>query len=559
MLRRLLESWLDSASERSYQSAFCQMLSAKGHTILHSTRHSALEFGKDIITLNPDGIPCAYQLKGNPGSRLSLSQFQKIQNQLVQLVSQPIIYPGIPIQPFNTFLVTNGIVEEEVQKALDELNRGFIASQTIGKPVVIISRGQILNWAIELGLSLWPSELDDVNRLLQLLVTDGEQIFPADMLHDLLFHIFLFEKASSKKPSANEVRRRITSASLLTAVSLRNFHLKGNHFAIATAWIIYSAYAIAACEKYKKSYKRNAKDSVEIACGTVFHCLSQLCSELMERKHYVEGDPLVDTFTYKGRFTLLVALMAIYWFWSEEKGWIDNQQHKEFISEFIPKTPNKLYLWGEGAFPQLLAYYWYLRANDASTKPDMILASLLKKIVEIGINEKSSGMPGPYYGFEDIIRHQLWQFLRLKEDPFMGDSFRFTSYYALSILHLIVRTNLKQTCGSIWPDFSRLNFNHFKPLKPWMFCLKESPEGVEITEQPKLTKGWSELVYDSRDVSGFGIPDALKSNKFLLILFLILFPHRGTPWAVRYLGWKFNESWFIDEPISTYLENPTNG
>lgn len=557
MLRRLLENWLDSASERSYQSAFCQILSAKGHTILHSTRHSSLEFGKDVITLNPEGTPCVYQLKGNPGSRLSLNQFQKIQNQLVQLVSQPIIYPGIPIQPFNTYLVTNGIVEEEVQKALDELNRGFIASQTIGRPVEIISRGQILSWANELGLSLWPSELDDVNRLLQIIVTDGEKLYPTDMLHKLLIHIFLFENSSTENISANEVKRRITSASLLTAVSLRNFHLKENHFAVATAWIIYSAYAIAACEKYKKSYKRNAADSVEIACETVFNSLSQLCSELMERKHFVEGDPLVDAFTYKGRFTLLVALMAIYWFWSEEKGWIENSQHKEFIANFIPKAPNKLYLWGEGAFPQLLAYYWYLRANDASTKPDIILASLLKEVVSIGTDEKSNGLPGPYYGFEDVIRHKLWQFLRLKEDPFMGDSFRFTSFYSLSILHLIVRTNLKQTCKSIWPDFSRLNFNHFMPLNPWMFCLKESPEGIEMTIQPKLTKDWDELVVEARDVSGYGIPDAMKSNKFLLMLFIVLFPHRGTPWAVRYLGWKFNDSWFIDKPVHTYAENPT--
>jgi hypothetical protein len=557
VLRRLLESWLDSASERSYQSAFCQMLSANGHTILHSTRHSALEFGKDIIALDPNGIPCAFQLKGNPGSRLTLKQFRKDQNQLVQLVSQPIIFPGIKIQPFNTYLVTNGNIDEEAQKALDELNRGFVAQNTIGRPVEVIPRGKILDWANKLGLSLWPSELDGVNRLLQLLVTDGDQIFPTDLLHNLLSQILLLEKSSSKKPSANEIKRRITSASLLTAVSLRNFHLKDNYFAIATAWTIYSAYAIATCEKYKKSYKNNAKASVEIACETIFHCLSNLCSELMERKHYIEGDSLVDVFTYRGRFTLLVALMAIYWFWSEEKGWIDNQQHKEFISEFIPKTPNKLYLWGEGAFPQLLAYYWYLRVNDASTKPDMTLASLLKEIVKISIDEKSNGLPGPYYGFEDVIRHQLWQFLRLKEDPFMGDSFGFTSFYALSVLHLIVRTNLKQTCKSIWPDFSRLNFKHFMPLKPWMFCLKESPEGVEMTLQPKLTKDWGELVDEARDVSGFGIPDALKSNKFLLILFLILFPHRGTPWVVRYLGWKFNESWFIDEPIYTYSKNPT--
>jgi hypothetical protein len=51
---------LDSASERSYQGPFCQILSARGYTVLHSTRHAPIEFGKDVIAIAPDGVPCAY-------------------------------------------------------------------------------------------------------------------------------------------------------------------------------------------------------------------------------------------------------------------------------------------------------------------------------------------------------------------------------------------------------------------------------------------------------------------------------------------------------------------
>ena len=66
MIEKLIEHWLDSIGELGYQSAFVQMLVGQGHTILHSTRHMPIEFGKDVITIDPDGIPCAYQLKGNP-------------------------------------------------------------------------------------------------------------------------------------------------------------------------------------------------------------------------------------------------------------------------------------------------------------------------------------------------------------------------------------------------------------------------------------------------------------------------------------------------------------
>ena len=63
MLEKIIENWLDNASERSFEKPFCYMLSAEGHTIIHSTRHTAMELGKDIITVAPDGTPCAYQLK----------------------------------------------------------------------------------------------------------------------------------------------------------------------------------------------------------------------------------------------------------------------------------------------------------------------------------------------------------------------------------------------------------------------------------------------------------------------------------------------------------------
>lgn len=60
------------------------MLSAEGHRILHSTRHSSIELGKDVVTTDKDGVPCAYQLKGNPGGRLTLQEFRGIEPQLRQ-------------------------------------------------------------------------------------------------------------------------------------------------------------------------------------------------------------------------------------------------------------------------------------------------------------------------------------------------------------------------------------------------------------------------------------------------------------------------------------------
>ena len=93
MLERVIENWLDKASERSFQQPFCYMLSAEGHTIIHLTRHCGMEMGKDIITIAPDGIPCVFQLKAGD---ISLSRWNnEISGQTNQLVAVKIEHPSV--------------------------------------------------------------------------------------------------------------------------------------------------------------------------------------------------------------------------------------------------------------------------------------------------------------------------------------------------------------------------------------------------------------------------------------------------------------------------------
>ena len=238
MLNRILENWLDNASERSYQNVFCQILSAEGYTILHSTRHSALEYGKDVLAKSPNGEVCAYQLKGNPGSRLTLSQFTAIQNQLTQLVTQPVIFPGISINSHKSFLVTNGYIDEEVQRAIDDLNRAFEKQNSIGRPIEVIQRGDFIVWLKEYGSSLLPDEIKDFENLIKILNADGKYSFPIEIFHKLLSSI-LFLDTESKEISAAKLKRNVTSAAVLTEICLRNFSNCKNYYAEITAWVMF--------------------------------------------------------------------------------------------------------------------------------------------------------------------------------------------------------------------------------------------------------------------------------------------------------------------------------
>ena len=163
--------------------------------------------------------------------------------------------------------------------------------------------------------------------------------------------------------------------------------------------------------------------------------------------------------------------------------------------------------------------------------------------------ENPSNLLSPYYTFEDKIRRDLTPILKDQPGTFTEESFARKSYFTKSLMHLLVRTNLKQTCQRIWPDYSRILPLQFIPDSKWEHCLYRATRGTEPFEPRELTKEWADLVQEARAAQGTEAPDALKENKHLLMLFTIIFPHRATVSIVGRLGRDFNECWFIPPAI----------
>ena len=150
MLERVIENWLDKATERSFEQPFCYMLSAEGHTIIHLTRHGAMELGKDIITIAPDGTPCAFQLKAG---NISLAKWRdEVSAQTFDLVSLKINHPSVDSSKHHkSYLVTNGNIAEEVSRAIDDRNRTWENQNQPYLHLKTIVRGQLLEKAQALG------------------------------------------------------------------------------------------------------------------------------------------------------------------------------------------------------------------------------------------------------------------------------------------------------------------------------------------------------------------------------------------------------------------------
>src|SRR5262249_4117947 len=155
-------------------------LTGRGFRIIHNTEHTPLEFGKDVIAVSPDGKLIGYQLKGNPGETLKPYDFNPIRPQLDQLATLTPAIPGMTQKLLDDcYLVTNGEIDEAVSQQIVLLNESLVARSFPKDRIKTITRGTLLDWAKELGLSLWPSEMQDFGNLVKLLNYRGDEIFPA--------------------------------------------------------------------------------------------------------------------------------------------------------------------------------------------------------------------------------------------------------------------------------------------------------------------------------------------------------------------------------------------
>ena len=537
MLEKVVENWLDKATERSFQQPYCYILSVDGHTIIHSTRHGAMELGKDIITINRHGTPCAFQLKtGN----ISLAKWRnEVNPQIDDLVYGQINHPSVDNSRHHTsYLVTNGNIEEEVSRAIDDRNRAWM-DQGLPYCLKTVVRGQILEKAKKLGIDLWPSELADIKTLLEIFLESGEGVLPKKKLASLFESTIPLKLLDNdRRLSEKRCARVIASSALLCAIATSSFSSKNNHVAEIEAWVMYISYVLALAEKWELSPKVY-KAGVEIARQSLYSSLANLCTEIRNRGDLIEGDILADSYVYRIRLTWLLGLMSIYALWRGRDGNPRNDVD-DFLREFCQEKRSLLELWGEAAIPQFLSFFWYFRKTTGTMEPDFLLSDLISAICQRNGPNSRTFIANPYYEAEDILPHLHAPILGYAEDP-LDETFIGRSYALEGLVHLVVRRNWKQNMKVLWPGITRLRYISFKPENPWDFYRWENRNGIRKDVSPKQTQEWEKLKELACNPDEDCIPQSIKNDPILLLLFLCVYPHRMNAEILRWLDTQMKQ------------------
>ncbi len=528
MLERVVENWLDRANERAFQVPFCHMLAAEGHTVVHLTRHCAMEMGKDVLSIAPDGSPCAYQLKGAPGAKITLTRWRnEIENQVFGLVTGRIVHPSIPADKnHRAYLVTNGELEEEVIRAIDDLNGRFAG---LGMPHLrlnTIVRGELLSKARHLQTNFWPTGISEVKDLLEFYLESGMGPLGKPKLARILESVLPLTDCEMH-PGDEELTRAIASAAVLTALVTSAHTYHENHWAEIEAWTLLGGYILGVAERNGLHHRYWAPQFALVE-RQIYKLLIRMSEELKSREKLTEGIPTVDSAVYGYRVTLLIGLVSVLALWpSPDEG---DERDFSFLHSFCERNRAAMRAWGESAIPNWLALFWHSRTYDSTAKPDFLLRDLISVIVKMNEPESKTALPTPYYGLERIVP----QVLGLAETD-LRESFCGRSYMLEGLVQLFARRNWKQAMRGLWPDISRVRFVRFFPEHRWQFFRWTCEKGTTRDVQPLQTQPWPDLVAAANESEGGCVPPCARAHPAFVLLYFIVAPHRCNSESLRWL------------------------
>lgn len=525
---RLIENWLTNATERSFQIPFCWALQLQGHVVVHLTRHGPMEFGKDILSIATDGMPCAYQLKTADNGRINLTQWRRdVEPQLLSLVGQPINHPSIDsTKGHRSYLVTNGDIDEEVQVAIKGLNQDWAAK---GLPYHLntLVKGEMFQQLTELGEGFWPPTLRQTESFLNLFLRDGSEPLDKTTFCTILEGLLHLTPESKQLPPAS-ASKAIAEAALAAAILTSNSARVQNHFAEIEAWTCFLSHLLAAAQRWNLPNNDWSQMS-DLAATIIWMRLGELADEVIERKHWLEGDSLPDYEFVRPRLTLLRGVLSVLVLKHLEMPCMSEEKAQSLRSFCTGNNPPSV-LWGEGAIPQFLAVVWLLRRIGQSFQTDQLLAQLIYGIAVANQSDSQVALPNPYWDVQSVLTRKLGLPMRESEH----ESFSGMSYCLESLVHLAVRRNLRRTLTDEWRSISHIFSCEYVPDAFYQYLLwRNGHEGILNQTQPQPRQSWGELKTNSSEQSGDISPLIRDAGPFIWMLFLIVFPHRSNPRSVR--------------------------
>ena len=513
MYEKLVENWLTSVNELSFQLPFCEVLLSEGYVILHVSSHGPGEHGKDVIARRGDGVLCTFQLKGGD---IKLAEWRNIRGEVEELARLPVRLPGIDAnEPRIPHLVTNGEISGDALESIQRFSEEW--EKDGARPLEVVSKRALLKRFLDAHGKYLPNSLNDFRTFVELYVGVFEDRLPREKFARFLEAVIV-EPTRGKRPK--QIARALAGLAILSGYVLEQYERAGNHLSAVEGWTITASVILHVAER-EGLVARDYVPVLSLLRLAAERNLDALASEALSAPHWVEPRyVVVDSVVYGVRALLLLGWLAI---WaldraSRSDGSVD---HKALVGIIAREFPS-IRLSGEADWPLIMALSMYLERRWFARDAEYLVTTWVNSVLALNADDAPEGVPSPYWTQERAIERATGMLAPRDTENFGGRSF--TLWPALDML---VRRLRRQFVKGQWDAASRVDMCSYMPSKPEDYLLWRCEDGELEVTRPPLSMSWSAWRTNSSSAVTAALPQSLIRHPEWLLPFLATYPHRA--------------------------------
>ena len=515
MIENLVDVWLTEASERSYETAFGQLLAIEGHRVIQGPMHHAYEHGKDMIAWDSRDNLCVYQLKGGMG-RLDIAAVNKVQDQLFAAAASAVMHPSLPRPrlPDRVCLVTNQAATGPAQDRIRVLSEGNRERELA--PLQLIERAELASRFVRAEGRFFPSSPMALNAFLSLFLADGRGELPRRGFFRMLEEVL---PVSGQRASAANTGRAISAAALITAFALRRWANLDNHAEIAMGWICYATQVLRLAERNQLGRSRWYR-SYRLAFEEARRHTRYLLDETSAADDLIIPDH-TEPVVYTARVVKVCGLVSALTV-SERIEFGVHRPRRGAAGRLVLRELDHLRVVGEVQAPD---YFLSILAVNEAGHYRVATAMLVSWVNGVaGANQMGPTLPfpDPYYSVEDIIQDRL-----PSVRPVLADEDFAGSAYTVHIgVRWAARRLWRQTLNSCWGNVTRISHHSFEPSTPSDYLAPESNRGKLRSWFYPTPTSWSDLRSAADECDFSTLPGKLLSCPEFVPFYCLALPHR---------------------------------
>lgn len=487
-----------------------------GHTVVMADPYTGNEHGKDVVSIDPEGVLCAYQLKWGD---LNTDKFRDILPQLEILRKTPIRLVDIKKMPQRVFLVTNGELRGGVEEEIVLLNEGDWKKRPLEK----IDRSKLLKGFMEMSGGFMPTNRSFYKELVELTFEDGTGMPNLEKVY-----VFLAEIMGIDNIKTNAQRRRDISTAILYAyMIIQTYVEQENYTSISYILTILGGLIIHLGEKYELD-ENMWVNSYKMIWHDLWH-YSKLVEDEIERNWFdsLLTNPLLVNI--HGAHTQLALNIIFAYKLSQIISWKNDVK-------LDPKIyTNCLKFIYEGSLVPLI-FISYFMQNAGSNKLIKIGVDTLI-IQNSSIDENSVPLLPPYFELQDIMEILF----RIKKEDLKLRDYQGSSYMIGPLIDMLVRRWEKEYLKSIWSGLTFIQMEEFILNNPIDYYNWRNKNGENHTLLPRHEEKWSNL--EKRASQNFEqlLPKNFSKFPEFLPYFLIVHTHRVDRNTIGFLDQKLRK------------------